>query len=1006
MVDLARALRQTDLSVAPRLSVLPHGRSGLRERPAGAWAARRRLARLQEASKGSNATALQVAALIALVYSRSDDAAASTRAIDLLQKARSLGPPAAPVLVDLSAAYLERAERAQSLADVPRALQAATDALRLDPQSISARYNLALALDRLTLDERARGAWESVAATATDPATAREARSRVLALVAHERMPRPADTGPPARWAAYTAREPQHARLYAMDTLLARWGRAVSASDSADARKWLDAAGSVGEALERSGGDPSLLHQVRSIRAAAGQPGRQRALASAHAQYGRGQVLLGLRKARAAQSALDSARANAAGSPALGAWADYWRGVALFYDGQPDLNLFRQILTRAETRGYPALTARAHWSLSTLHGRAGAYDSALAHLGRSAGLYERLGEREHLGAVQELEAETRLNLGDDAGAYAAARRALGTLRPYRDSVRLHNLLMALGRAVSLEGLGDAAAALHDEDVAVAARIRPAVHLEAVLSRARNAALMGDLARAEADLRTGETLLRAELARGGAGTAPSVDSTYEQKWLRADLREAHARLQVRADPAAAAAALDPVVRFFGEAPPAVDRLLPALVLRAEARLAAGDSAGATADLDRASGMLDRMGGSLANVSLRAAMLNAGRRVFDRLALLRAANPAAALAALERGRLSFGGARRLRRDLDRRIAAPAGTLVVDYALVGDTLLMFTVSDTTVWLEKRTVDAARLLRVAEHARVSLELRAATDSVAADLSLLYDALVRPVQARLEGRPRVVIIADGELAGIPFQALRDTVRGRYLLHDHEVRFSSSLADAHAVAAPGAGGRPLFVADPAFRAMDYPGLQRLGGLAAETRALASTHAGAVTLADLAATPDSLRARLPTARFFYFAGHAVFDDARPERSYLLLAPDGQRDDGRLTAEEIASMNLSAVRLVVLSACETQRSVSGRAGGFAGLSRAMLSAGAGGVVGSLWRVDDAYTRALMAEFHQAYRRSADAAAALRHAQLRLLNSTDASLRSPAAWAGFRYAGADLS
>jgi CHAT domain-containing protein len=134
---------------------------------------------------------------------------------------------------------------------------------------------------------------------------------------------------------------------------------------------------------------------------------------------------------------------------------------------------------------------------------------------------------------------------------------------------------------------------------------------------------------------------------------------------------------------------------------------------------------------------------------------------------------------------------------------------------------------------------------------------------------------------------------------------------------------------------------------------------------------------------------------------VFDDARPERSYLVLArgADGRT---RLTADEIEHLDLRGVRLVVLSACQTQRAVGGRAGGFAGLSGAMLAAGAGGVVGSLWRVDDALTRALMTEFHRAYRASPDGSAALRAAQLRLLQSPDPALRSPAAWAGFRYSG----
>jgi CHAT domain-containing protein len=70
---------------------------------------------------------------------------------------------------------------------------------------------------------------------------------------------------------------------------------------------------------------------------------------------------------------------------------------------------------------------------------------------------------------------------------------------------------------------------------------------------------------------------------------------------------------------------------------------------------------------------------------------------------------------------------------------------------------------------------------------------------------------------------------------------------------------------------------------------------------------------------------------------------------------------------------------------------------------MAAGADGVVGSLYEVDDALTRPMMAELHRAYRRSHDGAAAVRAAQLRLLHSPDSTLRAPAAWAAFRYVGA---
>jgi CHAT domain-containing protein len=82
--------------------------------------------------------------------------------------------------------------------------------------------------------------------------------------------------------------------------------------------------------------------------------------------------------------------------------------------------------------------------------------------------------------------------------------------------------------------------------------------------------------------------------------------------------------------------------------------------------------------------------------------------------------------------------------------------------------------------------------------------------------------------------------------------------------------------------------------------------------------------------------------------------------------------------------------------------GRGGaGFTGLAESFLVAGAGGVIGSLWRVNDDLTDAFMREFYGAYRASGDAAAALRHAKLRMMQAPD-SARHPSAWAAFRLAG----
>ncbi len=113
--------------------------------------------------------------------------------------------------------------------------------------------------------------------------------------------------------------------------------------------------------------------------------------------------------------------------------------------------------------------------------------------------------------------------------------------------------------------------------------------------------------------------------------------------------------------------------------------------------------------------------------------------------------------------------------------------------------------------------------------------------------------------------------------------------------------------------------------------------------------------------------------------------QPTRVDGLGMPTG--DDGILTAEEVAYLDLSNADLVVLSACQTGLGdVAGGEGVF-GLQRAFHLAGARTTVASLWQVDDQATRALMVEFYRnLWDRKLGRLDALRQAQLAMLARYD--------------------
>jgi CHAT domain-containing protein len=118
-----------------------------------------------------------------------------------------------------------------------------------------------------------------------------------------------------------------------------------------------------------------------------------------------------------------------------------------------------------------------------------------------------------------------------------------------------------------------------------------------------------------------------------------------------------------------------------------------------------------------------------------------------------------------------------------------------------------------------------------------------------------------------------------------------------------------------------------------------------------------------------------------------------------------EDGILTADEIAGLNLSGVQWAVLSACDTGngRVVAGE--GILGLERAFQIAGVRTVIMSLWAVDDEATRSWMDALYQGrIVRKLDTAAAVAEASLQVLRERRAHARScsPFYWAGFVAAG----
>jgi CHAT domain-containing protein/tetratricopeptide (TPR) repeat protein len=119
----------------------------------------------------------------------------------------------------------------------------------------------------------------------------------------------------------------------------------------------------------------------------------------------------------------------------------------------------------------------------------------------------------------------------------------------------------------------------------------------------------------------------------------------------------------------------------------------------------------------------------------------------------------------------------------------------------------------------------------------------------------------------------------------------------------------------------------------------------------------------------------------------------------------RGDGYLTASEVTLLDLSAVELVVLSACETGLGRPQSGEGLLGLRRAFHMAGADTVISSLWSVKDESTSELMQSFYSnLFFKGMGQHEALRTAQLAMLqqNRTEHGAALPSSWGAFVLSG----
>jgi CHAT domain-containing protein len=259
-----------------------------------------------------------------------------------------------------------------------------------------------------------------------------------------------------------------------------------------------------------------------------------------------------------------------------------------------------------------------------------------------------------------------------------------------------------------------------------------------------------------------------------------------------------------------------------------------------------------------------------------------------------------------------------------------------------------------------------------------------------LYRRLVKPVQDAAQGKSEWIIVPDGFLYYLPFESLPGGGDNDYVLRTETIsyRWSSRM-----LSAPGAGadGTGILSFAPFVHKAGTAGFAQLPASGDEVAGLQGAQ-----YIDTGATKSNFLRTVNHWPIIHLATHAVSSPTRTSGSYVAFYPAAARaDDNNLYLEELYGLNLSATRLVIISACETGQGQLAGKEGVISLSRAFAYAGCASTINSLWKADDRATAYILRRFYAHLQRGLSKAKALQEAKLDYL-SGDAIDKSPAYWA----------
>jgi CHAT domain-containing protein/Tfp pilus assembly protein PilF len=264
-----------------------------------------------------------------------------------------------------------------------------------------------------------------------------------------------------------------------------------------------------------------------------------------------------------------------------------------------------------------------------------------------------------------------------------------------------------------------------------------------------------------------------------------------------------------------------------------------------------------------------------------------------------------------------------------------------------------------------------------------------------LFKNLLGSVFQKIENKKHLIIIPFNEISYVPFEMLVNPDDASLLVKNFYISYNysaSSLSDNRNATV----GKYIVLAMAPF---------------SEKSEILNMSALPASLEEIEQLPGKklLGPQATKSQFEYFSGqfpvihlatHAVANDSNLLGSYIAFYGLKNEADElhRLYEQEIYTIDLKSVRLVILSACETGNGVLVNGEGVMSLSRAFSYAGCKSVITSLWKADELSTSFIAKHLHHYLQKGLSIDESLQKAKIDYLetNEVEERYKNPAYWA----------